>query len=103
MDPCPALSVNMFLIWGNLGFFISFMLRKKTSQNKCVGRDFQGFHDLMFPRVTFKVDYTSGWSKHMTDRQLINITNCLENTITFAAREGWIQSKAPCCEQLLCR
>lgn len=37
----------------------------------------------------------------MTDRQLITATSSLESTIVFAAKMGWIRSKAPNCSREL--
>ena len=38
----------------------------------------------------------------LTDRELINGTACLESTIVFAARKGWIITKSPKCQKVKC-
>ena len=48
----------------------------KKVKNQCPVKDFVGFGDLTFPRVGSQMDYTASWSKQMTDRVLINATNC---------------------------
>ena len=48
----------------------------KKENNRCPVKDFIGLGDLTFPRVDLKMDYTASWSMRMTDRDLINVTNC---------------------------
>ena len=59
-------------------------------------------HDLHFETTYHGADYTSKCSPKMTDRILHNLTACVESTILFAAREGWISSIAPKCTKDKC-
>ena len=53
-----------------------FKMSGKIVTKHCAVKDFVGVGDLTFPRVDLKMDYTTSWSRQMTDRQLINVTNC---------------------------
>ena len=60
------------------------------------------FNDLHFKNTSFGADYTSICTSKMTDRILHNVTACVESSILFAAREGWICSLAPKCMKQNC-
>ena len=53
-----------------------FKMSGKIVTKHCAVKYFVGVGDLTFPRVDLKMDYTTSWSRQMTDRQLINVTNC---------------------------
>ena len=75
----------------------------KKVKNKCPRKVLVGLDDLKFPSVDLKMNLPASWSQQMTDRVLINATNSYESSIIFAAKVGWIPSKAPYCQQLICK
>ena len=60
------------------------------------------YGDLKFPRLNQSADYDSTWSSNFNDRTLINVTQCWESSIIFAARNGWVDSTAPICNKEEC-
>ena len=61
------------------------------------------YNDLRFPKTDPGADYDSCWSSTMTARTLYKIIASFESAVIFAAREGWINSIAPCCTRDKCQ
>ena len=64
--------------------------------------DYAVYVDLKFPRLNPAADYDSTYCDTFNDRTLINVTQCWESSILFAAREGWVDVKAPKCAKNEC-
>ena len=58
------------------------------SRSKVLGKGVYGINDLRFPVADLTSDYKTSYSSTMTDRQLINVTNCQECSLIFAAKLG---------------
>ena len=60
------------------------------------------YNDLIFDVTCDAADYDSNGTAFLTDDTLFRICLTFESTIFYAARLGWVHSKAPVCSKPEC-